>query len=273
MNDPMNDDLLPEHVEIDAYLRDSRRKLTKRLASQLSPKDGLAVILHGDPMAVRLIRLRIRARDLANTIDQVRDLVRDLNRVVNRVTALDGDLISTLVDALDRGHKLADILASELASGLSGGGGVLDLALSLASQLADALGRERGRAVEITRRPGVAFSDLDLDRRGALELINDLAHILARGPTHIPFSMPGRDLAGNLADTLNRVPVDASGVDLTGIGLRDLDVLNRVTWTRKTTWPPVIAGDVTANSVEIKAGVYEIRFGMAHDPSRTPRVS
>lgn len=286
MNEPKDDDLLPEHVEIDAYLRDSRRTLAERLAARFSVEDGLAAILGGEPLAIMLISLRIRAGDLTRVIDLALGLVRDLGRVVDRVAPIDRDLPGNIVDVLDRGRDLASGLSSDLASGREGAlgralnaaldfGKTADLAIAQANDLAGILDRGHKRALGLHRGRG-AVTDFNLDRGNALDVVRELTYMLGRGSdyTHSMISDTAHnvtrehasDCVGELARTLSHVQVDASGVDLTGIGLRDLDVLNHVTWTSQTVWPPCIAGEVKANSVEIKAGVYEVRLGTARNP-------
>jgi len=232
MNDPKDDDLPPEHVEIDAYLRDSRRKLTERLADERSLDGGLTAILHSDssaseqnpvrewadqPIAVMLISLRIRARASA----------RDLDLPHSRGLDLTLDFTPALVSALARARDIA-------------------LDLDRARDIAHDLDRARPRAYDLTVSPRAS----------------DLASALASA----------RELASDIAHDLDQVPVDASGVDLSSIDLRDLDALQGVTWTIQTRWPAGIAGKVRANSVPIGEGRYEVRPGGATKHSSTARV-
>jgi hypothetical protein len=62
-----------------------------------------------------------------------------------------------------------------------------------------------------------------------------------------------------------------SGADLSDLEIRHLDVLDRIIWTRQTTWPPHIADQVERRSEEIRPGVFQIHFGNTSDRhARTP---
>ncbi|TDD34401.1 hypothetical protein E1287_16745 [Actinomadura sp. KC06] len=68
--------------------------------------------------------------------------------------------------------------------------------------------------------------------------------------------------------TLERIPIDASGADLTGLGVQrpGLDWLIGVVWDQATHWPIILLERVADNSDEIQPGIYRIRGGAAHDP-------
>ena len=70
-----------------------------------------------------------------------------------------------------------------------------------------------------------------------------------------------QDQARSIAQHLDSYELDASGEDLSGVEIRHLDALDGITWTRETTWPSAIAGDIEGNSYEIQPGVYQIRLG------------
>jgi hypothetical protein len=89
----------------------------------------------------------------------------------------------------------------------------------------------------------------------------------------------GRDMAADIRDALRSVharaldqaqaiarhlesrELDASGEDLSGVTVRHLDALDRITWTRETTWPAAVADYVEDHSCEIRPGLYQVHFG------------
>jgi hypothetical protein len=83
-----------------------------------------------------------------------------------------------------------------------------------------------------------------------------------------------RDLASSFADSrvlvrrFDAIEVDASGADLSALDLTDMTVLEGVTWTDETTWPPGMLERVRTRSREIRPGVYQVRGGSERDPSR-----
>jgi hypothetical protein len=68
------------------------------------------------------------------------------------------------------------------------------------------------------------------------------------------------------------LPVDASGANLSRVGISDLDILDGVIWTLQTTWPPGIAEKVRRQSDEIMPGTYQVHTGETHDRNGLTRV-
>jgi hypothetical protein len=236
---------------------DPRRTLTAILALNTSaPTDGSSITAGGPVTAAQVILLRSRvhrlgrALDLGGAIDLVRDLDRalrlDLDHILavsmriglDRVQFLARDLDHHLVRALDRASTFADAFEDTR---------FFDPALDLVRTLDGALAHVRTLRHERSDRKQVGV----LDRR----LVRALSHHLDRA----------LDLVRALIRGIGAQPVDASGADLSGVEIDDLDVLNGVIWTGQTIWPPGVREQVRDNSEEIRPGVYQVRTGKAYD--------
>lgn len=68
-----------------------------------------------------------------------------------------------------------------------------------------------------------------------------------------------RDL--NPVRQLASIEINASGADLSGTHLPDVDLLEGVIWTAETTWPPEVEEEVHARSREISPKVYQVHGG------------
>ena len=204
-----------------------------------------------------MITMRVHARDLVLDLDRARDHaierardlgVLDSDNIVGRGLRLILDLDCT--SGRDRAFDLARELARTRELGRTRGlGRARDRSRPLARAHARASGRALGRARELGRELALA-----LDHAPDLEL-GRLISTLGRAP----------DLARELARDLDAQQVDASGADLSDLEIRHLDVLDRIIWTRQTTWPSRVADQVEARSVEIRPGVYQIHFGNTSD--------
>lgn len=212
---------------------------------------ALAALLVGDlarPLQAmqRLDRIleNARASDhgfvLVHDPDRIFDLDRDLARARGRVRDLDRIL------ALESVLALSFYSVLDLES-------VLGRCRGLASDLDRALGRFRGLARDL---------DLELDFNGARDYVRvgDLDRDLVRDLAH------GFEVAVSIArrvqEGLRAREVDASGSDLSGMGeISDIELLDRVVWTRQTIWPPGIVSLVEAHSEKIGDGVYKVRVG------------
>jgi hypothetical protein len=264
----VNDDLLPEHVDIDAYLdaylAAARRAHAARLPSLLDLDAGLAAILTPgkdasrdepatgvDPSAPAPSRPGPPPVDgQAAAIIMMQALARALARAVD----LAHDLDLALADTRD----LADIRAR-----------VRELGLALADTLADARVLADTRTLADTRFLVDAIANVsafarlftrDLDalalahaRRRAIALHRDLRCAFGRVKGVI-----GRFHAGE---------VDASGANLSALNLSEMSVLDGVLWTDETMWPPGVREQVWLWSDEIRPGVYLVRGGSERDPS------
>ena len=206
-----------------------------------------------ETLAAAMLGVRISARDLARELDRTCALARanDLTRArdLDRTCALANDLTRTR--DLDRTRNLAFALAS-----------ALDLDLASASDLDLIL--IRASAFDRTRNLARA-SDLARDLDRALTLARDLAGDLAHTRDLDSALDLARDRAGGLVSDLDAQHVDASDADLSGMEIRQLDLLNGIVWTRQTLWPPAIAAQVEAHSAEIRPGTYQVRLGDTQD--------
>lgn len=139
-------------------------------------------------------------------------------------------------------------------------------ALAPASRMASALSRAAGLLPGLGPDCGLQI-DLDHD----ISLARDLTTVLARSASFdsgrarrlvaalVASMTEARHRTSDLAFALGSIPVDASGADLSGIEIAGLAPLNGVTWTRQTTWPPVLADRIRPYSEEARPGVYMIR--------------
>jgi hypothetical protein len=65
----------------------------------------------------------------------------------------------------------------------------------------------------------------------------------------------------NPSRQLAAIEIDASGADLSGAHLPDVDLLEGVIWTHETTRPPGVEREVHARSREISPHVYQVVGG------------
>ena len=201
------------------------------------------------------VLVRGLVRDLTLTLDLTAAAELTLNLTLELTSAF--DLIRALDLARDLDHKLAHTLARDVdlaRDRVHGHGHVIDRDLAFARDSAYALDRTL-----------IFIRDRNLGRSRALALAHDLAVDLVRNIKRILDRESGR--ADTLARELSAQEVDASGADLSGMAIEDLDVLEGVIWTRQTVWPPDIADHVRACSRLIRPGVYQVGQGN-DDPDR-----
>ena len=264
MNEPANDDLLPEHTEIDAFLAASIREHAERLAAVLDLDAGLAAILTPDDDADRgepviaanpgslspsrvgtslpggqaaIIIIAIRSHVLA--------FARDLDRARTRSNAfaLANDLADALGDARDLSVALSDALACALASA-----DTLDRVAAFATTLDRALASAKALA------SGNGHRRVDADARDPIyALIGETQRALT--------------YASELASQFEAVEVDASAADLSTLDIKEMRALEGVVWTEETTWPPGVREQVQSRSREIRPGVYKVQGDSERDPS------
>lgn len=217
---------------------DPNRLLTE-IMDRLGPEAPDPGIGHAPEQAQAREMIRMRAfatrldRDLALVLARARDLTRDLNPIRDRdlvracVRARDRalDLTRDLKDTLTRDRDLARALNPDRA---------LDPDLALDRDLALTLARAHALTLTLTRA-----------RARDLEEALDRAHSSAR----------------RVASRLNAKQVDASDADLSDVEIEHIEALDGVVWTRRTIWPPDIAGQVEEHSAEIGDGVYQVRLG------------
>jgi hypothetical protein len=146
--------------------------------------------------------------------------------------------------------------------------GSRDIAILLVCDIAKRLVRDIDRARDIARATTLDSTLLTVGDR-ARTIVRDL------DPDPDTIYVPGcgdlshdLDLAREIARELDAQQVDASGTDLSGMKIRYLAALNGITWTRRTTWPSDIAGQVEEHSQVIRPGVYQVHLGDAREPSR-----
>ena len=205
-------------------------------------------------LVVVLARARTCALESAIGITLARDLAHDLGLAGDLAAAL--DRARALDNALDRARALDNALDSAVAHVLAS-----DKALASALASASDSGRDsaRGRALALA---SALASDIDLARDLAGYLARDLMETVE----------PVADGAHNLARTLHARQIDASGADLSELVVEHVELLNGVIWTSQTIWPQGIAGQVSAQSEEIRPGVYLVRTGRTPDRHRVPSV-
>jgi hypothetical protein len=192
-------------------------------------------------------------------------LARDLNRARELVKGRD---IVELLDS-DRASELAPSIALVGALNIIA---ILDRGLGLDLDRGPAIGRfldidpthpdGRYQALVLVHNRDVA-GDIARYLDQYLNLGRDVADDIGRA-THIAL-VDALDHARAIVRELDSHELDASGEDLSGIEIRHLDALDGITWTRETTWPTEIAGDVEENSYEIKPGVWQVHLGDARN--------
>jgi hypothetical protein len=110
----------------------------------------------------------------------------------------------------------------------------------------------------------VNFSDLRRTR-GAVKDLGDVIDAIT-------------GIIDTLAGALGMTVIDASGVDLSALGLSDVDILDGVRWTRgaahvgDTIWSPGLTIQVLENSAEIAPGTYQVRLGTQEAPIELART-
>jgi hypothetical protein len=281
MKEPMDDDLLPEHTEIDAYLAASRRALAEQLAAGLDLNAGLTAILgtrnrQPDPNeptaamnassspsarpgtsssassttdhAALVITLRMRAQEIVRDLDPDQGL--DPRR---RLIYGDGlpareldcirDLDLTIVRDLDR-HlaRYGDLDRTHDLHLVP----ACDVNLVRVRNIARHLARELARAVVRARS------------RDNRSLFPGSSHLGDLQNEHKSAVAAAWDIVRNLIIQLDAIDVDASAADLSSLSLSDRNVLEGVMWTDETVWPPGVRDQVRVWSDEIRPGVYRV---------------
>ena len=307
MNDPVNDDLFPEHAEVDSFLTASRREHAERLTEALDLDTGLDAILASGGSGDGYEALAIAAEPVrpasspaeaplpgsrAAYILAARSLGRDLARHLAVAVELEGALVGGLERALDLGLDLASSEHLDLVRALEhirgrglfrglgrvGRSRATERARALQRDLASALVRARAldRAGELgiaVERGPVLADGLAIAVKRARILVDDLASAdgRARSRSAAGYARQLRsalDLSCTLVYWAERVEVDASGADLSTLDLKDMSVLDGVVWSDKTTWPPGVRGQLEPpRSREIVPGVYQVQSGNERDPS------
>jgi hypothetical protein len=303
MSEPANDDLLPEHTDIDTSLAAIRREHAERLAAMLNLDAGLTAILIPDedayldepaivappvsssvgiPLAggraAVIIASRSHALDLAHSLDLAHTLALALsqNRVgplaVARALAFDRDFFLAMTRAIElaaaRSVARDPGSAPGLASGLER---ILDIARDCAHALILSLDHSRDRSL-VSARAYIEQILAGVDR--AREYGHALDHTRIRARKHARALTCAHEIrsalshAGELVRQLGAVEVDASGADLSALDITNMSVLEGVVWTDKTTWPPGVREQVEPPwSREIRPGVYRVQGGNQRDPS------
>jgi hypothetical protein len=247
-------------------------QLLAAIKRRLNPDAGLAVIL-GDPSGNEPAA-RQAADDRPAAIVTDHDVCQTpaawLIEVRSSVRALVGDLGDTAVLVRDLPRGLVCTLARDLARDLDH---TRDLVLDLEFRLGLALGlaRDLDRALDhAARLADLLARDLDLAHALADALAcdpGDTAVLDAGDAADLDrFLIRALDHTRALDRELGTHQVDASGADLSGIAIEDLNALDGVIWTSQTTWPPGIADQVRECSREIRPGVYQVVRG--NDPDR-----
>ena len=259
--------------DLDQLLAVANQDLLAHIAAAADPTAALTSIISGSALAVPAggsatpASGRDADRTPAALAIGIRADTRRLGRVLDR--------------SLDRTHVLERDL--QPASSLSRGLGP-QIARALASDLAGAIASDLGTAHKLAsalvRALMDGFSDalhaLNTARTSALRLAEGLAHdpgldtatALSRVAAIKDILTMERDRARDLDRVLGAQQVDASGADLSEITIEDLDTLDGVIWTGRTTWPPGIAEQVRACSHQIRPGVYQIHGGNERDPAK-----
>ncbi|MFD0687169.1 hypothetical protein [Actinomadura fibrosa] len=174
---------------------------------------------------------------LTGVLDLARDLARHLHRArvrdVQRAARSAARLVLALEGVWASGTGLPDDLERDYEQAAA-------LVLKLASELRDARG------------PGARGADRDrvLALGRALVLACDLARILT----------------GMLGTVVRRIPVDASGADLSGLRVPHAEALAGVVWDDRTIWPLDVRDRIRDLSDESHSGRYRVRGGPGSDP-------
>ena len=129
---------------------------------------------------------------------------------------------------------------------------------------------------QIDRLLAAANKDLLAHVEAAADPTLTLTEIMARTARAAPaygsaaITASGRDAHPShldLALNLGTQQVDASGADLSGIAVVDMNALAGVIWTPETIWPPGVMLEVRSRSREIRPGVYQVLQGNDQDRS------
>jgi hypothetical protein len=244
-------DLATDDLVLDNALN-SARDLTNALDSDMASASDLA----------NDIRL---ANDVANNLELVRQNARtNLDSPRARVLDYARDLARILARDLGRAHVLDSAHALDRADA-----GALNSARVLADNIHDAraLVRDLGRELETElATAGDLASNLVRVLADNIHDARALVHALSRTLTR------ARDLSSAFAHELLAQQVNAAGADLSALKIERVEILEGVTWTDQTRWPPRIKELVQEASEEIGDGVYQVRTGDAPDRSYVPSM-
>ena len=261
--------------DLDQLLAAANQELLAHIETAADPTAALTAIMatttRAAPAAGRAATSdRVAHRTPAVLAIRIRSGIRRLSRVLDRGTGraltLDGDLDPSSALARGLGSHIGRALASDLAWALASDLGVAgNLARSLASGLIRGPASDLGDTLDNARVSALHLaSDLvrnpDLDAGTARARVSGIKDILAAE----------RDVVRDLDRALGSQQVDASGADLSDITIEDMDALDGVIWTGRTTWPSGITDQVRACSREIRPGVYQV--GQGNDPDRSALI-
>jgi hypothetical protein len=299
----MNDDLLPEHADIDASLAAIRREHAKRLATVLDLDAGLTAILtpdenagRGEPASAKSGPMASSRGGMPPSGGQAAVMIAARFRVLDliRASAHVLDLALALASAGHLGRRRStschdcgvrvqpeDLICFRCGANLPPVSGVDEDTFATARGLGRDLTLVSDLAIDLAR-------DLAGDLAGAHAIVYDFAEALgsprqlARDLAEALARPRDPDVARHFARELHRslnqavrdlvsqfdaVEVDASGADLSTLHIRDMSALEGVLWTQETTWPPSVREEIRMRSREIRPGVYQVRGGDKRDLS------
>lgn len=212
---------------------------------------------HAETLTSTANELREVARSAA---DLSRELVR-ASKIAREVSAAQLDIASIPADLLDAADKLAqEFNVRELIEAQT--------AVHAMSELLRTIDEIRGYSVAVSKAGNLNEA---LNARGVIGRLNRFEMIFnyARVARNVDVRS-SRDNLSRAIWQINRLAtghIDASAADLRQLKVRDLDVLDGITWTRETIWPPSIRSEVRARSGEIEPGVYRVGDGNDRDPA------
>jgi hypothetical protein len=189
-----------------------------------------------------------RILDLARALACARGRALDVISVITQAAALNRAIIRAEADP-GRAADLAQQYQTALNSALDSADALDQVAQSLGGLSADLRGMSGWFMQSLTQDLIHAIAPRTSREYVSIHVALDRAKALARA------------LALALAPTLDQVPVDASGADLTDADVEHLDVLNGIIWNDQTIWSPRIFHQVQARSRTIRPGTYQVTSG------------
>jgi hypothetical protein len=220
------------------------------------PPDLARMADYADALTSATGQLREVARGAAS-------LARELNRaatIAREVASARLNISGTAADLLDAAEKLArEFSAGELAEAQTSARAMSELLRTV----------DEIRAYAFTVSKAENLSDA-LDARNVIGRLDKFErsfnYVQAARSIDVPSSTDSLTRAVWQIKRLATAHIDASAADLRRLRVRDVEVLDGITWTHETIWPPAIRNAVRALSDEIRPGVYRVRDGDDRDP-------
>jgi hypothetical protein len=237
------------------------RLASRTLADYLAPlpeqagdsRENLSVILA--QLKNLIIQLNLNQRPNIRTVTRIEESISQVIREI-------GALALNLENPREQAIKFA-VIAAGTDGRIAAAPEEMERRISHSYVIARAAWSSANEARETASELGRLYSneylaDTDI-RRFVVEIINKCETVMRQYGT-LPDELAAA-VAINPTEELKALEIDASGADLSGIYLPDVEILDLVIWTDATKWPKGMLAQIKTHSVEIEDGIFQIHSG------------